>query len=77
MPTKIHGTDPETGEQTPLFNPRKDKWLEHFAWDETLLYMMGLTPVGRTTIQTLKTNRDEIRYIRRAVMPLGDHPPDE
>ena len=26
------GHDPETGEDVPLFHPRKDKWEEHFKW---------------------------------------------
>lgn len=26
------GIDPDTGETLPLFNPRKQKWSDHFIW---------------------------------------------
>jgi 5-methylcytosine-specific restriction endonuclease McrA len=32
--TQTHGTDSVSGEQTPLFNPRKQTWREHFAWSQ-------------------------------------------
>ena len=39
--------DPEIGELTRLFNPRRDRWEEHFRIEGALI--VGLTPVGRTT----------------------------
>lgn len=26
------GADPETGEDAPLFNPRTQRWADHFQW---------------------------------------------
>ena len=27
-----HSPDPFTGETVPLFNPRQQRWFDHFAW---------------------------------------------
>jgi HNH endonuclease len=44
----IAGIEPETDEVVRLFNPRKDLWQEHFAWDAVRL--VGRTPSGRATV---------------------------
>ncbi len=31
---RIAMADPLTGESVPLFNPRRQVWLEHFAWTD-------------------------------------------
>src|SRR5215510_815194 len=36
------------GKHVPLFNPRKDRWADRFAWDGPAL--VGKTPVGKVTI---------------------------
>ncbi len=41
------GIDPETGEHVPLFNPRAERWEDHFGWSEDGTLVLGLTPVGR------------------------------
>jgi len=47
----LTGIDPESGDITPLFHPRNERWEMHFELqDETII---GLSPVGRTTIQVL------------------------
>lgn len=66
--------DPETGHETPLFNPRTDIWGEHFQWNEELVD--PLTPTGRATVTALAMNRPLIVAIRREEMILGRHPPD-
>lgn len=38
-------SDPDTGEQVPLFNPRTQVWAEHFRWDDERI--VPLTPTGR------------------------------
>src|SRR5215510_7146231 len=30
-------TDPQTGDEVRLFNPRRDIWSEHFRWDDVTL----------------------------------------
>ena len=47
---KTHAPDPLTGLLVPLFNPRQQKWSDHFAWDGQGIHLVGLSPVGRLTI---------------------------
>ena len=70
----IAALDPITQQIVPLFNPRKDKWKEHFKWSNDLLTIEGLTAVGRATINRLKTNRSELINIRSVTIGFG-HPP--
>jgi 5-methylcytosine-specific restriction endonuclease McrA len=64
-----HGHDPLTGEEIPLFNPRKQRWTEHFVWSE-----YG-TPCGRATIVTLQMNNLISVMVRREWVAAGWHPP--
>ena len=64
--------DPETTTGTALFNPRRDIWLEHFAWQEVTL--CGLTATGRATIAALELNRPTILAIRAEETFFGRHP---
>ncbi len=41
----IAGIDPDTGEVTRLFNPRKDEWSRHFRWNGPEI--VPLTPVAQ------------------------------
>lgn len=50
----VAGFDPLTDELVPLFNPRIDKWSDHFDWNGPVL--SGLTPIGRVTIAVLRIN---------------------
>jgi len=67
--------DPETGDKVPLFNPRKESWNKHFIWSEDGLLIIGLTPVGRATIEELQFNREQVINIRAADIAVGRHPP--
>jgi hypothetical protein len=51
---KVAGIDPLTQELAPLFNPRKQQWQDHFTWSEDGLLIIGLTPTGRATVETLR-----------------------
>ncbi len=62
--SNLAGIDPTTGQTVQLFNPRMDRWDEHFTWQGTLL--IGLTPVGRATIRVLNINDDERQRVRLA-----------
>jgi hypothetical protein len=53
----IAGIDTETGDLTPLFNPRLMRWDDHFAWDGPAL--LGRTTTGRVTIDVLRINLPE------------------
>ena len=68
------GLDPQTGNEEPLFHPRRDHWQSHFRWEGFSL--IGLTPIGRATIAALDMNRPIILAIRREEGLLGRHPPE-
>jgi hypothetical protein len=65
--------DPKTNEMVPIFNPRQQTWKEHFAWMG--VEVIGLTAVGRATVNALKLNRDIIKTIRVEEEFFGRHPP--
>jgi hypothetical protein len=65
--------DPHSGSEVSLFNPRRDNWHTHFQWDG--IYLVGLTPAGRATIETLNMNRVLILAIRYEEALRGRHPP--
>ena len=54
---KIKAIDAVSGQQVPLFHPRKEKWAHHFSWSNDGLLIIGITRVGRATIALLKLNR--------------------
>ncbi len=58
----LTGIDPQTGEVTPLFHPRQQKWDDHFAWEG--IRITGRTAIGRTTIQVLEMNSDDQLNLR-------------
>ena len=69
------GTDPETASAHRLFDPRADQWNEHFAWAANGLEIVGMSPVGRTTVEALELNRERLKQIRAADLVVGRHPP--
>jgi hypothetical protein len=73
--TKTEAYDEESNRFVPLFNPRKDKWEEHFGWGVDLIRLIGFTPVGRATIGALRLNREEICNLRAVLFLIGGHPP--
>jgi len=60
----LTGIDPETDTITPLFNPRRDRWVEHFLWNG--IRIVGVTAVGRTTVRVLDLNGDDRLDLRLA-----------
>jgi hypothetical protein len=63
----------ETGELVRLFNPRLDRWNEHFAWHGYVI--RGLTSIGRATVETLRLNDERRLRIREAEEWFGLFPP--
>jgi HNH endonuclease len=67
--------DLESGSTVPLFNPYSQNWSDHFAWNEAGSRIVGLTPIGRATIEALDLN-NEFRVRSRAIwVEAGWHPP--
>jgi hypothetical protein len=51
--------DPKTGNEVPLFNPRTEKWDEHFRFDPESARIVGLTETGRATVARLDMNHPQ------------------
>lgn len=76
------GIDPESGIETPLYNPRRQDWSEHFIWSPSGLRMIGTTAIGRATCQRLDLNDDSrpdkfIQKSRQQWILGGFHPPSD
>jgi hypothetical protein len=71
----LTGTDPQTGQEYRLFNPRIDTWAERFAWVDERVKLEGLTPLGRATVQRLNMNRHDVIDSRQVWVNAGLHPP--
>jgi hypothetical protein len=69
----IGSIDSETGTLVPLFNPRTQKWADHFLFDGA--YIVGLTAVGRTTVAFLQLNAFERLAERAALLQTGRYLP--
>ena len=64
--------DPLTGARLPLFNPRSDRWHDHFqgsSHDPVLLE--GKTPCGRATLERLQMNAPQMVHARRLYARAG------
>jgi hypothetical protein len=69
--------DPDTDETVPLFNPRIQRWSEHFEWRQNGQVLRGLTPAGRATIVRLRMNQPRLVEARSIWVLAGIHPPEE
>jgi hypothetical protein len=65
----IAGWSEEEQAVVRLFHPRRDEWYEHFIWDGPRL--LGLTSIGRVTIDVLRINDPEAVEFRRLLLELG------
>jgi len=74
---RTHGRDPVSGAEVALFHPRRERWGDHFAWTPDGTIIVGLTPTGRATVETLRLNRDGLVTLRRLLYAAGEHPPPE
>lgn len=64
-----------TAQMVPLFNPRTDIWSDHFRWSTDYTVVIGITPVGRATVERLQMNRPGLMNIRMVLRMAGKHPP--
>lgn len=74
--TKTEGLDAVTAEIVPLYNPRIEKWVTHFEWNENKTVILGLTATGRVTIEALRLNRPYLINQRVLYRNFDVHPPD-
>ncbi|HYV28026.1 MAG TPA: HNH endonuclease signature motif containing protein [Candidatus Eisenbacteria bacterium] len=68
----LAGVDPLTGEVVRvvrLFNPRTDKWADHFDWRGA--WLNGISPPGRATVHVLRMNEPEAVLVRENLIHEG------
>ena len=67
--------DPITGENVPLFNPRKQQWKDNFSWSSDGTKVEGITAIGRGTVIALRMNHAVIVGALSRWVSSGWHPP--
>lgn len=65
----LSGIDPVTGEMARLFHPRRDDWSQHFRWRGP--WLVGLTSIGRATIEVLRINHPDAIAVRESLRSEG------
>lgn len=71
---RTFASDPFTSETVRLFHPRHDLWSEHFRWALDGTRIIGLTPIGRATVEMLQLNHHLIVATRELWVRAGVHP---
>ncbi len=71
----VVATDPGTGVETALYNPRTQHWKDHFRWDDDKTGLVGLSAVGRATVSRLRINRPDAVRARQRWVAAKLHPP--
>lgn len=74
---KIKANDPVTNESISLFNPRLQRWLDHFQWANGGTHIIGITAIGRGTVLALRLNNEDVVQARAIWISLSWHPPDD
>lgn len=72
---KIEAWDLVSRQFVSLYHPRRDHWGSHFTWSDDFTLIVGVTPVGRATIEALLLNRAGVVNLRQILYTLGKHPP--
>lgn len=70
----VDGLDLETNSVVRLFNPREDRWGDHFRTDSTGA-IAGMTAIGRATIFRLRMNAPAQMEARTQWIRLKQFPP--
>ncbi|MDD1414566.1 HNH endonuclease [Dolichospermum sp. ST_con] len=74
---KITANDPVTNESVSLFNPRLQRWLDHFQWANGGTHIIGITAIGRGTVLALRLNNEDVVQARAIWISLSWHPPND
>jgi len=57
-----------------IFNPRQDRWSDHFEFDLENCFIHGLTPTGRATVVLLDLNNAQQVQARSIWVQLRMYP---
>jgi 5-methylcytosine-specific restriction endonuclease McrA len=74
--TAVDAIDLITGVLAKLFNPRQNRWADHFIWTADFTQIVGHTAIGRATVAKLKLNRPELVKLRQILHAAGEPIPD-
>ena len=74
---KTHGFDEKTQRRVSLFNPRKQKWRNHFRFSEDKTEIIGKTACGRVTVESLKLNNEILVSVRKLWVEFDLFPPKD
>lgn len=72
---RVEVPDPESGQLVPLFNPRVERWVDHFQWIDHRA--VPLTAIGRATAAALDFNHPRRIRIRQAEETFDLFPPND
>jgi hypothetical protein len=61
-----------TGTLIRFFNPRTDRWKEHFYWNDSAIE--ALTEIGEVTVRLLEFNHPERVLFRNVLTKSGRYP---
>ena len=68
----IDGEEPVSGQLVALFNPRTQRWEEHFQWSVLHPFeIVGISTHGHATVARLQMNHPSLVSIRRLLAALG------
>lgn len=71
--SNVAALDPLTRDATKLYDPRQQKWDDHFQINPDAV-LTGLTSEGRATILVLRMNEEERVKQRLGELMSGDYP---
>ena len=72
---RVDVPSPDRDGRVPLFNPRLERWDDHFRWLGHTLE--GLTDVGRATVVALRLNRAKLLRLRPVWQEIPPQPLDD
>jgi hypothetical protein len=70
--TDVGSVSPRTGALVRFFNPRSDRWGEHFCWNQGRID--PLTEIGEVTARLLQFNHPERVAFRQLLKEAGRYP---
>lgn len=74
---KTKAIDNLTGKSVKLYNPRTQVWREHFEFSKTNSQIIGKTPCGRATVESLQMNNFYQITARSIWVEMNKFPPKD
>ncbi|GAA6621784.1 HNH endonuclease [Scytonema sp. NUACC26] len=71
---RTSGVDPDSNTEVRFFHPRQDRWDDHFQADEISGMIVGITAIGRASVNSLEMNSQPQVTARQLWIRLGLFP---